>query len=143
MERFDEEMRRRLAAVYAGVAHRYRIAILTGLVADQSLPEIADAVGTTRGTLQHHVEKLIESDLVARRDTAFVVTPLGRYVLQVLGDTCGDLASVFDVLDDAEGSVEEELAPAADVLDDDEWERKLHTRKWEQVWDEIEQRLEQ
>lgn len=133
----DDADRRRMADLASGVAHPYRIAILAGLKNGESLPEVADDVGTTRGTLQHHVEKLIDADLVYRRNGTFAVTPVGRYMLARVQEWRDDLAPAFDRLDAARDVAEEELEPARDVLDDDEYDRKLHKTTWENAADDI------
>lgn len=144
MGEFDAEKRERLASVFSGVAHPYRIAVLSGLAAGESLPDVAEEVGTTRGTLQHHVETLIDAELVYRSEGGdFAATPLGEYVLAVLRRSGQDIAEVLDILEEGREKVEQELEPARDVLDESEWERKLHTRKWEQVKDELEESLEE
>jgi len=143
MEDLSDEERRWLADAFEGVAHPYRIAVLRGLAADESLPAVAERVGTTRGTLQHHVEKLIAADLVYRDGSGeFVVSPLGRYVARVVMEASPDIVAAQSLVEDAEEDVEEELAPARDVLDEAEWERKVHTRTWEVVKDEMEELLE-
>lgn len=126
-----------MADLYSGVSHPYRIAILAGLDREETLPDVADSVGTTRGTLQHHVETLIDADLVHRHDGTFTLTPVGRYMLARVRQDHDALESAFDRLDRAREAAEDELEPARDVLDDDEYERKLNEAMWENAADAV------
>lgn len=40
------------------------------------------------------------------------------------------LGRIVEVVEAAEDEAAEKLAPAEDILGEDEWEQKLHTRKW-------------
>lgn len=139
MADLGEEERAWLAELYTGVAHPYRIALLDGLAAGESVPSVADRVGTTRGTLQNHLERLIDSDLVYRPEdgSTYAVTPLGEYMVDRAEADADELGSIVELVEAAEEEAVEELAPAEDILGEDEWERKLHTRKWETAKEEV------
>lgn len=140
MAEFGDEERAWLARLYTGLAHPYRIAILAGLSSGESVPAVADRVGTSRGTLQNHVERLIKCDLLYRpQDGAtYAVTPLGEAMLERARADAEELDGMVALVEAAEEEAAEELAPAEDILDEEEWARKLHTRKWEITIEEME-----
>lgn len=143
MADLGEEDRAWLAQLYTGVAHPYRIALLDDLAAGESVPSVAERVGTTRGTLQNHLERLIDSDLVYRPEdgATYAVTPLGEYMLDQAEADADELGCIIELVEAAEEEAAEELAPAEDILGEDEWERKLHTRKWEKAIERFDELL--
>jgi hypothetical protein len=145
MAEIGDAEREWLARLYTGLAHPYRIAILAGLSSGESVPAVADRVGTSRGTLQNHVERLIECDLLYRPEDgpSYAVTPLGEAMLQRAGEDADALDRMVNVVEAAENEAAEELAPAKDILDEEEWQRKLHTRKWEGAMDKADALLDE
>jgi len=138
--------RDQLAALFNGVAHSARIAILQGLAENKPLTAVVDDVSVTRGTLQTHVERMIESDLVYRPsdgDQTYALTPLGEYVLTLIEEEAPVLLQAAERVEEEEASIEESLEAAGVSMDESTRTKTVHTQKWEDTLDEIRSMLEE
>lgn len=148
MMEYTAAEREHMAAVLAGVANPARIAILFGLRDGKLMPAIADEIGMTRGGVQKHIESLIDAELVYRpssEESTYALTPLGRFLAELLEQNGDSIAAVLTQLDEQEESVREEIGQMQELVDEIDqrtWERTVHTRTWEQAMDTIETLLE-
>jgi len=132
--------REQLAALFKGVSHSARIAILYGLDDDKPLTEIADDVDVTRGTLQNHVERMIGSDLVYRPSEGsrtYALTAFGERFLKLIDHEAAQLLEAADYVDQKASSIEDSLETAGVSMDDTTRERTVHTQKWEETIEEV------
>lgn len=140
----EEREREHLASVFTGMSHPTRIAVLEVLAEEQPLSTVVEELDVTRGTVQDHVETLIDSDLVYRpseEGRTYAVTPLGEHVLQLLDTEAGSIVAAVDRIVEAREDQRQEVEPAVelvDEIDEVEWERTINTRAWEGVMDDIE-----
>lgn len=136
----------RLAEV-SNIGHPARIAILLGLDSGKSTTDIAKFLDITRASLQDHVDKLVDAELIYRpseKGQAYSLTPLGQYYAIRLQEDGNVIIKVLDRLDDSEQKVREEKGYTQPELehsdlpvDEGKVERELHTAKWERVMDDI------
>lgn len=142
----DPEQREYLASVFKGVAHPTRLAVLEAVSEGASIGEMASSLDVARGTVQSHLETLVEAELVYRpsEGRGYAVTPLGDHILGLVCREADVVVPVLEDLDAAEDVVRDEIGPALELVDEiDEatWERTVHTRKWEEIWDDAEDHL--
>ena len=129
-----------LAALFTGVSHSARIAILQGLAEGKPLTDLVDDVAVTRGTLQTHVERMIESDLVYRPTESgetYALTPFGEWLLALIETKTPVLLEAAAVLDEQQDEIESSLEDAGVAMDESTRERTVHTQKWEETIGEI------
>ena len=137
--------REQLASLFTGVSHSARIAILYGLDDEKPLTEIADDVDVTRGTLQNHVERMIDSDLVYRPSEdsrTYALTAFGEHVLELIDQEAEQLLEAAALVDEEAASIMDSLETAGVSMDDTTRERTVHTQKWEETIEELRDMLE-
>jgi predicted DNA-binding protein YlxM (UPF0122 family) len=141
-----------VSALFQGLGHEARLALLLGLYQDKSLNEVAEFLDITRGAMQDHIEKLVDTDLLFRPEESgktYDLTPLGTFFVEFLLENEETLVDAIDQLkvekekvemavDEVRSQVDEEDVPVSEK----DWERKIHSKKWQQAWDEIEEILE-
>lgn len=131
MDAADREV---VADIFACLGHEARLAILAGLRDDQSMTAIASDVGMQRGSLQDHIERVIDCGLVYRPETGdqtYALTPLGRYLLEVVEDEGETVVSVLRRHDEHAQRIRESLEEVA--LSETERERAVTRETWEQL----------
>jgi len=142
-----------VSSLFQGLAHEARLALLLGIYQDKSLNEIADFLDITRGAMQDHIEKLVDTDLLYRPEESgktYDLTPFGTFFVEFLLENEETLVYAIDQLSVNEEKVEEAVGEVRTQVEESEvdfsekdWERKIHSKKWQQAWDEIEKILEQ
>lgn len=141
-----------VAALFQGLGHEARLALLLGLYQDKSLNDIADFLDITRGGMQDHIEKLVDTELLYRPEDSgktYDLTPFGVFFVEFLLQNEETLVDAVDELRVEEQKVEEAVDEVRSQVDDEDvpvsekdWERKIHSKKWSQAWDDIEEILE-
>ncbi|WP_276273660.1 winged helix-turn-helix domain-containing protein [Haloarcula litorea] len=151
-ERWDKNDFEAVSALFQGLAHEVRLALLLGIYQDKSLNEIAEFIDITRGAMQDHIEKLVATDLLYRPEESgktYDLTPFGEFFVQFLLENEETLVDAIDHLKMEKEKVQEAVdevrsqVDEADVpVSEKDWERKVHSKKWQQAWDGIEEILE-
>ena len=151
-ERWERDDFEAVSSLFQGLAHEARLALLLGIYHDKSLNEIAEFLDITRGAMQDHIEKLVSTDLLFRPEESgktYELTPFGEFFVEFLLQNEGTLVDAIEELqvekekvekavDEVRSQVDEEDVPVSEK----DWERKIHSKKWEQAWEEIEEILE-
>jgi DNA-binding MarR family transcriptional regulator len=142
-----------VATLFQGLAHEVRLSLLFGIHQNKSLNEISEFMDITRGAMQDHIEKLISSDLLYRPEKSektYALTPFGEFFLDFLLRNERRLTEAISQLESEEDNVRNVVNEArnkvnkADVpVSDKDWDRKIHSKKWEEAWNETEQILEE
>jgi len=133
-ERWEKTDFEAVAALFQGLAHEVRLSLLFGIHQDKSLNEIAEFMDITRGAMQDHIEKLISSELLYRPEESektYALTPFGEFFLNFLLENEED--HVQEVVDEARNKMDKADIPVSDK----EWDRKIHSKKWNGAWEEI------
>lgn len=137
MDRADREL---AADIFACLGHEARLAILEGLHGDRSMTAIASDLGMQRGSLQDHIERVIDCGLVYRPETGdrtYALTPLGRYLLEVVEDEGEIVASVLHRHEELAQQIRESLEDVA--LSETERERAVTRETWERLADSFDE----
>jgi DNA-binding transcriptional ArsR family regulator len=133
----DAEDLERIAALFKGVGHPARIAILQAVENEKPLTEAADRVDMSRGALQDHQRILIREGLMFRPtdvDTDFELTPIGEYIIQLLEQDADRLLYIIERAEELETAIREENTGDAGLpVDESELERAIQTEKWRRV----------
>lgn len=151
-EQWDRSDFEAVSSLFQGLAHEARLALLLGIYHDKSLNEIAEFLDITRGGMQDHIEKLVDTDLLFRPEDSgktYDLTPFGNFFVNFLLENEETLVDAIDKLqvekekvekavDEVRSQVDEEDVPVSEK----DWERKIHSKKWQQAWDDIEEILE-
>ncbi|WP_058826380.1 winged helix-turn-helix domain-containing protein [Haloferax sp. Q22] len=147
-EQWNKEDFEAVASLFQGLGHEARLALLLGLYEDKSLNEIAEFLDITRGGMQDHLEKLIDCELLYRPEDSgktYDLTPFGTFFVEFLLENEETFVDAVDELRVEEEKVQEAVDEVRSQVDDEDvpvsekdWERKIHSKKWEQAWDEIE-----
>lgn len=150
VEQWTLDEMKELAQVYQGIAHPARIAILVAVKDDVDMQEVADFVDIRRPSLQDHIDKLVDAELIYRpEDTrSYQMTPVGQYFLSRLDHDHENLLKALETIHEAEDDLWEDRLPEKKDLEDynvpideKELERQIHTQKWELEWDNIKDHL--
>lgn len=149
-ERSDFEA---VSALFQGLAHEARLALLLGIYQDKSLNEIAEFLDITRGGMQDHLEKLIDCELLYRPEDSgktYDLTPFGNFFVEFLLENEETFVDAIDELQEEEEKVEDAVDKVRSQVDNEDvpvsekdWERKIHSKKWIQAWDEVEEILDE
>ena len=142
-----------VSALFQGLGHEARLALLLGIYQDESLNEIADFLDITRGGMQDHIEKLVDTDLLYRPEDSgmtYDLTPFGVFFVEFVLENEDRLIEAIAQLEAEESKVEETVDRVRSQVDDEDvpvsekdWSRKIHSNKWSEAWDEVEQILEE
>lgn len=142
-----------VSSLFQGLGHEARLALLMGIYQDKSLNEVAEFLDITRGGMQDHLEKLIDCELLYRPEDSsktYDLTPFGAFFVEFLLSNEDILVGAISQLQDEEEMVEAAVDNVRSEIDEEDvpvsekdWERKIHTKKWGQAWDEVEAILEQ
>lgn len=142
-----------VSSLFQGLGHEARLALLLGLYQDKSLNEIAEFLDITRGGMQDHIEKLVETDLLYRPEESgktYDLTPFGSFFVEFLlenevtfVDAIGELEMEEEKVEQAVNEVRTQVDEADVPVSEKDWERKIHSKKWRQAWDGVEDILEQ
>jgi len=142
-----------VSALFQGLAHEARLALLLGIYQDKSLNDIAEFLDITRGGMQDHLEKLIDCELLYRPEDSgktYDLTPFGVFFVEFLlsnentfSDAVGQLKSEEMKVEKAVREVRDKVDEADVPVSEKDWERKIHSKKWEQAWNDIEEILEE
>lgn len=151
-EQWDKTDFKAVSALFQGLGHEARLALLLGIYQDKSLNEIAEFLDITRGGMQDHLEKLIDCELLYRPEESsktYDLTPFGNFFVKFLLENEETLIGAIEELRGEEEKVEEAVDRVRSQLDDEDvpvsekdWERKIHSKKWNHAWDEINSILE-
>lgn len=136
----DPGDRDRLAEVFMGLAHPTRIAILAGFHTNKSLSDIAEELDITRGTVQDHMERLVQAELMYRPEVdggSYAVSPIGEHFLMLLEFEAEVLIPVFEELDRVETEVRNQFESTNLPVSDRTVERSVNAEKWQRIADEI------
>ncbi|MDG5761328.1 winged helix-turn-helix domain-containing protein [Natronococcus sp. A-GB1] len=125
-----------VAALFTGLSHRVRIAILESLAADTDRPltAVGDEFDYSRSAIQKHVETLIEADLVYRpqeTDQHYALTPFGQFFAAFLDEHSEPLYQAMQQADAAEAEAQAEFEDVP--LDEATREKAVTNRKWDRV----------
>lgn len=152
----------RLADVLKGLSNTSRLCVLLAMYDGQSMQEVAQALGITRGGLQRNIETLIEADLAyrpANPEETYALTPLGEFFVEWLRANSEQLLEAVSIVDETEEdlsaqteSIRQQLTELSDadvdsdidpsrVVSERELDRMVHTQKWEEANDEVADRL--
>lgn len=152
-ERWEKTDFEAVAALFQGLAHEVRLSLLFGIHQDKSLNEIAEFMDITRGAMQDHIEKLISSELLYRPEESektYALTPFGEFFLNFLLENEERLTDAISQLESEEDHVQEVVDEARNKVDkadipvsNKEWDRKIHSKKWNGAWEEIEKTLKE
>lgn len=150
----SETERKHITEVLKGLANETRVHLLLALAKGKSRSEIAADLDMSRGGIHRNLERLREAELVYRPDdTEYELTPLGVHWVELLQGEAEILSAIFDALDEAEGPVRDEVEATKQSIeekenegfsfqiDDATWERTIHTEKWKQAMDTINELL--
>lgn len=139
--------------MFQGLAHEARLALLLGIYQDKSLNEIAEFLDITRGGMQDHLEKLIDCELLYRPEDSgktYDLTPFGNFFVKFLLENEETFVDAIDELQEEEEKVEDAVDKVRSQVDNEDvpvsekdWERKIHSKKWIQAWDEVEEILDE
>jgi predicted ArsR family transcriptional regulator len=151
-EQWDRSDFAAVSSLFQGLAHEARLALLLGIYQDKSLNEIAEFLDITRGGMQDHIEKLVDTDLLFRPEESgktYDLTPFGTFFVEFLLENEETLVDAIDQLEVEKEKVEKAVDEVRSQVDEEDvpvsekdWERKIHSKKWQQAWDEIEEILE-
>jgi predicted ArsR family transcriptional regulator len=151
-EQWDKKDFEYISDLFQGLGHEARLALLLGLYQDKSLNEISEFLGITRGGMQDHLEKLIRTDLLYRPEDSgktYDLTPFGEFFVKFLLGNEQKLIDAIVELRSEEHKVEEAVQEVRSQVDDEDvpvtekdWERKIHSKKWSQAWEDIEELLQ-
>lgn len=137
----DAEDLERIAALFKGIGHPARIAILQAVEDEKPLTEAADRVDMSRGALQDHQRILIREGLMFRPtdvDTDFDLTPLGEHAIQLLEQDADRLLDIMERAEELETAIREENTGDSGLpVDESELERAIQTEKWRRVDNDI------
>lgn len=137
-----------LARIYQGISHPARIAVLVAIDSELNLNEASDFLDIKRPSLQDHVDKLIDADLIYRPSAGatYQLTPMGGYFMERIIRERNFIIDTIELLEDEEKALREAKEPERKELDEydipvDEKElnRQIHTQKWEELRDQIEE----
>lgn len=152
-ERWERDDFEAVSGLFQGLAHEARLALLLGIYQDKSLNEIAEFIGITRGAMQDHIEKLVETELLFRPDESgktYDLTPFGTFFVEfllqnedVLVEAVQELEMEEEKVEKAVGEVRTQVNEADVDFSEKDWQRKIHSKKWQQAWDDIEEILEE
>jgi len=124
----------RVVALFRGLAHPHRIAIVRGIRQDHALTQVAAALDLSRSGVQTHVDTLVETELVVRtgdQQEPYRLTVLGDLALQLVEQVQHPVQTVEDARQTAADQAEDELGDAP--LSDAERDRAINRRTWELV----------
>ena len=139
-----------LARIYQGVSHPARIAVLVAIDSEINLNEASNFLGIKRPSLQDHVDKLVDVDLVFRPsdEATYQLTPMGEYFMERLIDERIYILEALSLLDEKERKLRDKREPERKELneydvpiDEKELARQIHTQKWENLDQTIEEIL--
>lgn len=152
-EKWDKTDFEAVSALFQGLGHEARLALLLGISHDKSLNEIAEFLDITRGGMQDHIEKLVDTELLYRPENSektYDLTPFGNFFVEFLLQNEETLIGAIDQLQGEEKKVEEAVDEVRSQVDKEDvpvsekdWERKIHSKKWKQAWNDIEEILGQ
>lgn len=139
----DEDARKLLADLFAGVANENRIAVLQGIGQGRSMAAVTDEdVPISEQAVRSHAERLVEADLAYRTEGAkqlYQLTPFGQFMVQFIEDYADGVVAAADAVADAEDEVRSRFDGMN--LDEDEVERQVDRLKWgvasERIKDEL------
>ena len=134
----------KLATLFDAFSQKTRLAILLGIYREDTPPVIADQLDISRPGLQNHLVKMRDADLLRKTESgSYELTPIGTYFAKLIEDQHEELQNAVDVLSDAESKAEQELSKQVDpeMVSDDEWQRIVEAKKWEQASEAVEQLL--
>jgi DNA-binding MarR family transcriptional regulator len=130
----DPEEVQRLAQVFSGFSQRTRLALLLGFYNGQQQSEVADHLGISRAGLQGHLEKMLEAELIRRKNgQGYVLTPMGRFFAEQILEQSDAVIESLDALNDAEQRLEDQLGDGLDEAD----KRRVRGLKWSLAEDRI------
>jgi len=141
----SQDEREQLASLFNGVSHATRIAILQKIETSKSLSDIADDLDVTRGTLQNHIERMIEADLVYRPEETgrtYQLTPFGEYMRELIDAEAPVLVEAANHISEQAEAIEDSLDAAGVSMNEQTRERTVHTQSWEESINEIRQILD-
>lgn len=139
-----------LARNYQGFSHPARIAVLVAIDSELNLNEASEFLGIKRPSLQDHVDKLVDAELVYRPSdgATYKLTPLGEYFLERLTEERETILEALDLIDEEEEDLRSEKMPEIKELekydvpiDEKELERQIHTQKWEDLGEKVDEHL--
>lgn len=139
-----------LAGIYQALGNETRLNVLLQLASDEPVSQLTDELGITRSGLQKNIERLISSELVYRPQEegskTYALTPLGHsYVNQIQEDREKSL-TVLEKLGEELDQLEEEQAETRETLEEagvdvTEFEQKLKSEAWQNIWEDAEDEL--
>lgn len=139
-----------LARIYQGFSHPARIAVLVAIDSGLNLNEASEFLGIKRPSLQDHVDKLVEAELVYRPSdgATYRLTPLGDYFMDRLTEERESILEALDLIDSEEDELwnqktpdQKELEEYDVPIDEGKLERQIHTQKWEKLSEKIDELL--
>lgn len=138
-----------LSKLIKGVGSDTRLALLIGLNHGYSANEIAKFLDMTRGGLQNNIYKMIDAGLIYRpgeeNQSTYKLTPLGEFFAQFFATHGRDLLDVIAQIEQTENTIREDLqqSPLSDELDQNAKEKLIHTKAWNEIEEEVRDRLSQ
>lgn len=140
-----------LARIYQGFSHSARIAVLVAIDSGLNLKEASDFLDIKRPSLQDHVDKLVEAELVYRPSdgATYLLTPMGEYFMDRLVKEREYILEALELLDEEEEELRAAKEPEMKELDEydvpideKELERQIHTQKWEDLDGKIQEMID-
>lgn len=141
-EEFDQ-----LATLASGYANTTRIALLIGFYQGYTATDVTNFLGVSRPGAQKSIERMIDADLIYRpaADDAptYALTPLGEFFAQFFDVYGPKLLTAIAKLQETEADIRQQLqdSPMADGLNQADTDKLVHTKKWQQMDDQIRERL--
>lgn len=138
IEKFDQ-----LVTLIRGYANLTRLALLLGFYQGYTAQDVADFLDISRPGVQKNIEQMVKADLVFRpaADEAptYALTPLGEFFARIYDAYGPALLTAAALLRQTEATVRQQLqdSPMATGLSEAEKEKLVHTRKWQEVNDQI------
>ena len=127
-----------LAQILSGFSQRTRLALLLGFYDGQQQSEIADLIGISRAGLQSHLEKMLEAELIRRKNgRGYVLTPIGTFFAELILEQSNRVLESLTALDEAERGFEDQLG--SDLGESDR--KRIHGLKWSLTEEEVKEIL--
>jgi DNA-binding MarR family transcriptional regulator len=139
----DQTNIRSLSRFYKALGHRARIELLLRFQeGEPNLSDVADELGMARPSLQNHVEKLVDADLIFQPPDSgrtYELTPIGEKAVERVRADESELAPLFQRTEDAEAEARERFSGLEEEMEDlglstRELERKVNQEKWERFY---------
>lgn len=132
-----------LSTLVSGYANISRLALMLGFYQGYTAKEVTDFLDISRAGVQKNIERMVDAELVYRpaADDAptYALTPIGEFFARLFDISGPALLAAVATVRQTEADIRQELqdSPIADGLSQADEEKLVHTKKWQQVDDQI------